>query len=144
MLCLNCIYYHEISSVSYVSSTSGCIYKVHFKTLSIVSTHEVLPSNEKSDSDCDSGDSQQINCVNVTEDYCVLGSRDGFIRIWPFSFKKTLLEAGNKNALSLNQFIQPFKRQSHKMVKYTQTICWHQPMNCLSVFDHFAKLVVKG
>ena len=88
-----------------MSSTSGCIYKVHFKTLSVVSTHEVLPSNEKGDSDGDSRDLQQINCVNVTEDYCVLGSRDGFIRIWPFSFKKPLLEAGNKNPHSSNQFI---------------------------------------
>ena len=31
----------------------------------------------------------------------------------------------------------PFKRQSHKMVKYTQTIR-------LSVFDHFVNLALKG
>ena len=31
---------------------------------------------------------------------------------------------------------EPFKRQSHKMVKDTQT--------CLSVFDHFVKLALKG
>ena len=28
----------------------------------------------------------------------------------------------------------------HKMIKQTQTICWQQPTNCLSVFDHFAGL----
>ena len=36
------------------------------------------------------------------------------------------------------------KRQSHKMVKHTQTICWQKPTICLSVFDHFVKLELKG
>ena len=31
-----------------------------------------------------------------------------------------------------------------KMVKYTQTIRQQQPMNCLSVFDHFVGLTLKG
>ena len=30
------------------------------------------------------------------------------------------------------------------MVKHTQTICRKQPTNCLSVFDHFVKLVLEG
>ena len=40
----------------------------------------------------------------------------------------------------------PFKRQLHKMVKHTQTICGLLPMptNYLSLFDHFVGLVIKG
>ena len=30
------------------------------------------------------------------------------------------------------------------MVKHTQTICRQQPTNCLSVFDHFVGLPLKG
>ena len=30
------------------------------------------------------------------------------------------------------------------MVKHTQTICRLLPTNCLSVFDHFVKLALKG
>ena len=30
------------------------------------------------------------------------------------------------------------------MDKQTQTICWQQPTNCLSVFDHFLGLALKG
>ena len=37
-----------------------------------------------------------------------------------------------------------FKRQPHKMVKHTQTIRWLLPTNCLSVFDYFVELVLKG
>ena len=38
----------------------------------------------------------------------------------------------------------PLKHQSHKMIKQTQTIRWQQPTNCLSVFEHFVKLALKG
>ena len=37
-----------------------------------------------------------------------------------------------------------FKSQSHKMVKHTQTIRRQKPTNCLSVFDHFVGLALKG
>ena len=39
---------------------------------------------------------------------------------------------------------QSFKCQPHQMVKYAQTIRWLLPTNCLSVFDHFMGLVLKG
>ena len=37
-----------------------------------------------------------------------------------------------------------FKRQSHKMVKHTQTICRQKRANCLSVFDLFVGWHLKG
>ena len=40
--------------------------------------------------------------------------------------------------------IQPFKCQPHKMVKHTQTVRWEQQTNCLSVFEHFVGLALKG
>ena len=33
--------------------------------------------------------------------------------------------------------------QPNKMVKHTQTIGRQQPTNCLSVFDHFVRLMLK-
>ena len=39
---------------------------------------------------------------------------------------------------------EPFKRQPHKKVKHTQAICREHPSNCLSVFDHFGGLALKG
>ena len=44
---------------------------------------------------------------------------------------------------STNSSFISFKRQSHKMVKHTQTIRV-LPTNCLSVFDHFVGMAVKG
>ena len=37
-----------------------------------------------------------------------------------------------------------FKCKPHKMVKHTQTIRRQKPTNCLSVFDHFVGLALKG
>ena len=38
----------------------------------------------------------------------------------------------------------PFKCQPYKMVKHIQTIRRKKPTNCLSVFDHFVGLALKG
>ena len=38
----------------------------------------------------------------------------------------------------------PFKCKHHNMVKHTQKNCWLLPTNCLSVFDHFVRLALKG
>ena len=40
--------------------------------------------------------------------------------------------------------LEPFKHQSQKIVKHNQTIRRQQLTNCLSVFDHFVGLVLKG
>ena len=36
------------------------------------------------------------------------------------------------------------QRQTYEMVKHTQTIRQVFPNNCLSVFDHFVRLALKG
>ena len=41
------------------------------------------------------------------------------------------------------RFASPFKRQPHKMVILKQFV-GTLPTNCLSVFDHFVRLVFKG
>ena len=35
-----------------------------------------------------------INCMCVNEAFCVTGSEDGFLRLWPLDFKHVYLEAG--------------------------------------------------
>ena len=43
----------------------------------------------------------------------------------------------------LSSLYNPFKRQSNKIVKHTQIIRRLLP-NCLSLFDHFVGLALKG
>ena len=55
-----------------------------------------------------------------------------------------LISMEYQNFPSISIETEPFKHQTHKMVKPTQTIRRQKPTNCLSVFDHFAKLAVNG
>ena len=45
---------------------------------------------------------------------------------------------------SLISYLFPFKRQLQKMVKPTEAICRVLPTNCLSVFENFVGLILKG
>ena len=36
-----------------------------------------------------------INCICVNEAFCVTGSDDGYLRLWPLDFSGVILEAGN-------------------------------------------------
>ena len=52
-----------------------------------------------------------------------------------------------ENVLSVNyERIEgsTFKLQPKKIFKRTQAIRWQQPTKCLSVFDHFVVLALKG
>ena len=40
--------------------------------------------------------------------------------------------------------LEPFKRQPQKMIKHTQTIHGLLSTNCLSVFDHYKGMALKG
>ena len=46
--------------------------------------------------------------------------------------------------LQNQHYLNPLKRQPHKMVKHTQTIRWKKPANCFSKLDHFVRLALKG
>ena len=59
------------------------------------------------------------------------------------SKNESLRESDSGNFIHLQFTTYTFKLQSHKLVKHTQTICWQQPTNCLSLFDNFVELVLK-
>ena len=65
-----------------------------------------------------------------------------FVNIILKRISLVLLYESNQN----NDFFRPseFKRQPHKMVKHTQTICQLLPTNCLIVFDDFVGLAFEG
>ena len=70
-------------------------------------------------------------------------SRKDRIEIIPFTSTGVLRTLSSIYDKALCENSEPFKRQSHKMVKQTQTFCRLLPSNCLSVFDHFVGLVLK-
>lgn len=35
-----------------------------------------------------------LNCISINETFCVTGSDDGYLRLWPLDFAHVYLEAG--------------------------------------------------
>ena len=62
----------------------------------------------------------------------------------PFSMQREnllILATGNMSPLIICEI---FNCQPHKLVKHTQEICRLLQTNCLSEFDHFVRLALKG
>ena len=75
----------------------------------------------------------------------------GFYRRLNFHCHKFIRQPATKKIVFGDTFVvkitspsQHFKHQPHKMAKHTQTIYQLLPTNCLSAFDHFVGLVLKG
>ena len=47
-----------------------------------------------------SGPGIAINCMNVNEAFCVTGSDDGFLRLWPLTFREVYLEAEHEGPVT--------------------------------------------
>ena len=60
-----------------------------------------------------------------------------------FSYYIVMVQKCNERHIGAFKHFNSFKRQPHRMLKHTQTICWQKPTNCLSVFDHFVRLDTK-
>ena len=86
----------------------------------------------------------QINLYRSSHQRCSInkGVLNNFAKFWGKQLSQRLFF--NKVAGLSLQCYYPFKRQSHKIVKHTQTILRQQPTNCLSVFEHFVNLALKG
>ena len=71
---------------------------MNYKSLSVAKILDLMPNA------CTS-----LNCIGISENYCVLGCGDGYLRVWPLTFKSLYLEAG----ISLN-FLTA-KKKSYKV-----------------------------
>lgn len=63
----------------YVSSSLGTLLLINYDTRSVVCVYQLHDS--------------AINCVSINEGFCVTGSEDNFLRVWPLDFTDFFLEA---------------------------------------------------
>ena len=77
--------------------------------------------------------------IQLQPDVC----KQALVPVLLAAYNATLSKQGKINLLLMLKH-SLFKSQPHKMVKYTQTIRRLLPTNCLSVFDHFVGLALKG
>ena len=71
---------------SYACTKSGYVFEIHFKRIAVRRVWHLLPGNE--------GVGVAINALCVHEAFCVTGSEDGLLRLWPLDFSSVFMEAG--------------------------------------------------
>lgn len=88
--------------ISFLAASNGNVYEVKYKSLKLTNVYPILPvgdtkisKKKKEDSLC------CINSISLSENFCATGSQDGYLRLWPLSFKSVYLEAGKWRRLFL-------------------------------------------
>ena len=73
------------------------MFEVNYELIGVHKIRRLLPTGSRQDhvegvvkSEFGIG----INCISVNEAFCVTGSDDGYLRLWPLDFSGVVLEAG--------------------------------------------------
>ncbi|XP_069124737.1 WD repeat-containing protein 90-like isoform X4 [Argopecten irradians] len=87
----------------YACSRSGHIFEIELQKVSIQNVRRLLPTDTKPVKEKQtfrSGSGIGINCMTVNETFCVTGSDDGFLRLWPLDFAHVYLEAEHEGPVT--------------------------------------------
>ncbi|RUS87769.1 hypothetical protein EGW08_004515 [Elysia chlorotica] len=97
------------SRLFYACSKSGFIFEVDYSKLSIRHVRRLLPIKNKSGKGTkiksaeDSGGTISINSMHLNETFCVTGSDDGYLRLWPLDFAYVYLEAAHEGPVTASR-----------------------------------------
>ena len=70
---------------SYACTRSGHLFEFHYKKIAVKRVWHLLPGDVGG---------VAINSLYLHEAFCVTGSEDGLLRLWPWDFSSVFLEAG--------------------------------------------------
>lgn len=97
------------SRLFYACSKSGFIFEVDYSKLNLRHVRRLLPIKSKSGKGTklkdaeDSGGSISINSMHLNETFCVTGSDDGYLRLWPLDFAYVYLEAAHEGPVTASR-----------------------------------------
>lgn len=87
----------------FAASRSGHVFEVDYRKVAIKNVRRLLPVETDSKKDkqtFNSGSGIAINTISVNEAFCVTGSDDGYMRLWPLDFKHVYLEAEHEGPVT--------------------------------------------
>lgn len=90
----------------FVSSRSGHILEIDYVAVVIKNIRRLLPAHEshthqREKQTFSTGAGIAVNSISVCAEFCVTGSEDGFMRLWPLDFSSVFLEAEHEGPVSL-------------------------------------------
>uniref|UniRef100_A0A665V8A7 WD repeat-containing protein 90 n=1 Tax=Echeneis naucrates TaxID=173247 RepID=A0A665V8A7_ECHNA len=90
----------------FASSRSGHIFEIDYSRVVIRNVRRLLPAQQqhmgsREKRTFNTGPGIAINSISVSSSFCVTGSEDGFLRLWPLDFSAVFLEAEHEGPVSL-------------------------------------------
>ncbi|KAL5019432.1 hypothetical protein ScPMuIL_003485, partial [Solemya velum] len=109
----------------YACSRSGHIFEIDLKKVCIHHTRRLLPVENRTDKQTfRSGAGIAINSMSINETFCVTGSDDGYLRLWPLDFAHVYLEAEHEGPVTSVDF----SSDGLKILAGTAAIYWDRKM----------------
>ena len=68
---------------SYASTDCGHLLEINYRRIAVLRVWHLLQD-------------LSIHCIALHRKFCVTGSEDGFLRVWPMDFSSVFMEAGEK------------------------------------------------
>ncbi|XP_077979468.1 WD repeat-containing protein 90-like [Glandiceps talaboti] len=86
----------------YACTKSGHIFEIDYARVSIVHVRRLLPidKSKQDKSTFHSGIGIAVNSMCVNQSFCVTGSDDGYLRLWPLDFSNVFLEAEHEGPVT--------------------------------------------
>ncbi|XP_070579992.1 WD repeat-containing protein 90-like isoform X2 [Ptychodera flava] len=93
---------NPVDRTIYACTKSGHIFEIDYSRVSIVHVRRLLPidKNKKEKDTFHAGVGIAINCMSVNQSFCVTGSEDGYLRLWPLDFSNVFLEAEHEGPVT--------------------------------------------
>ncbi|XP_077482569.1 WD repeat-containing protein 90 [Stigmatopora argus] len=93
---------HIDDRLLFASSRSGHIFEIDYSRVIIRNVRWLFPVQKKPQKwSVNRGPGIAINSLSICSTFCVTGSEDGFLRLWPLDFSGVFLEAEHEGPVSL-------------------------------------------
>ncbi|XP_056017616.1 WD repeat-containing protein 90-like isoform X2 [Ostrea edulis] len=90
--------------IVYACSKTGHVFEIDLQKVSIKHVRRLLPNENKASKEKQKGTGLAINSMSVNETFCVMGSDDGYLRLWPLDFEHVYLEAEHEGPVTAVDF----------------------------------------
>ncbi|KAK7003519.1 WD repeat-containing protein 90 [Biomphalaria glabrata] len=100
----------SVNQLVYACTKSGHIFEIDYSKLAIHHVRRLLPLHKrpgkstKLNPDADSSAAtMSINSIHLNDTFCVTGSDDGYLRLWPLDFAHVYLEAEHEGPVTITR-----------------------------------------
>jgi WD repeat-containing protein 90 len=91
-------------NLAYACSRNGVVFILNVSRLNIDCVKVICEQNFFRMSAPNRSEPIEFNTIDICDDYCAIGSNDGFVRVWPLDFSRVIIEAQHSDSIVALRF----------------------------------------